>query len=159
MVPELGQHIRGPQRRGRRFMALIARASTGPIGCLLHGVYREHSKTDRQTMLHGNLAQTQGGLTRSVLEVWGVAPDNRAQSNQAAVRLRLCGDRRRHWKLEGTRQPDNINGIPTDAGLGATRQSAIQELGRDQLIVAAYQDRHSPAGAQAAGEVGHQVSE
>jgi hypothetical protein len=34
----------------------------------------------------------------------------------------------------------------------------LEKLGGDQLIVAAYQDRHSPGGAEAAGEVGHGIS-
>ena len=80
-------------------------------------------------------------------------------ATRQAVALRLRRGRR------GRAGSSNAPGSHTtstllarEPGFPAAGERPLQELGGDQLVVAAYQDRHSPGGAKATGEVGHGIS-
>ena len=109
-------------------------------------------------MPHRHRAQPPGGLTRDVVEVRRFSPDDRAQRDQTGIPAGLRRRRRRHRKLERTGQPHDVHLLARKPCFLAAGEGSLEELGGDQLVVAAYQDRHSPGGAEAAGEVGHGIS-
>jgi hypothetical protein len=71
--------------RGRGLMPLVTRASPRPVDGLLHGIHREYPETDRQRVTHGNLGQASSRLPRDVVEVRGLAPDDRTQRDEAGI--------------------------------------------------------------------------
>ena len=125
-------------------MSLVPGAAAGSLDGLLHGIYGKDPETHRQTIAHGYISQAMCSLTCHVVEVWSIATNNGPQGNEAAVPMGLCGHRCGGRQLEGTGEPYHIDSIPRYTGLTAAGQSPLEEFGGDQLVVAAYQNRHSP---------------
>ena len=109
-------------------------------------------------MPHRDLTQAPGSFTRHIVEVGCFSPDDRTQSNQAGVIPGFRSDSSRGRQLECPRNPDDIDVLRIETGLATARHGAFKQRAGDQLVVSAYQDRHSPRGTQATGEVGHGVS-
>jgi hypothetical protein len=157
---QLGQSIRGTQSRSGSFVTLVAGTAAGPVRGLLQGVHRQHTESYGKRMTHGDFIEAACRLTSDILEVGSLASDYGSEGNEARVAAGLCRRRGRGRQLEGTREPDHVDVIAWESGFGATSQRTIEKFPRDQLVVAANQNRDPPRGAQAAGEVGHEsVSE
>jgi len=109
-------------------------------------------------MAHCYGAQPAAGLACDILEVRGFSTDDRSQRDQTGIPAGFRRRRRRHRELERTGQPHDVHLLTRQPGFLTAGERPLEKLGGDQLIVAAYQDRHSPGGAEAAGEVGHGIS-
>jgi len=158
MRPQLSQGVCCPQCRSGCIVTLVARASAGSVCRLLQRVHRQHTEADRQRVAYRYGAQPPGGLACDVLEMRGFSPDNCSKRDQTAIPAGFRCRRRGHRELKRTGQPDDIDLLARKPGFVTAGEGPLEKLGGDQLIVAAYQDRHSPGGAEAAGEVGHGIS-
>jgi hypothetical protein len=106
-----------------------------------------------------HLIEAPGGFSCHIVEVGGVASDDRAQRHQAGIRPGIRRRGRRGRKFECTRDPNHVDHVPGDSGFSAACEGAFKQSAGNQLVVAADQNRHSPGAAKATGEVGHGVSE
>jgi hypothetical protein len=152
---QLGQRVRGAEGRRRRLVALVAGVSAGTVGGLLKRVNGEHAEANRKRVAHGHLIEAASGFARDIVEVGRLSPDDSSQGNKARVSPGFRRRRGRRGELESTWKPDHVHFLARKPGFLTAGECPIEQLGGDQLVVAAYQDRHSPGGAQAAGEVGH----
>ncbi len=146
------------QRGNRSLVAFIACAPAGAVDRLLQSVYRQDAKAHRNAVTQRHLLQASGGLAGHVLEVRCVSPNDGAESHDTAVGPGFRRDRGGSRQLECAGEPHHIHHVPLHPCFAAAQQGTLQELGGNQFVVAAHQDRRPPAGAQPAGEVGHWVS-
>ena len=127
------------------------------IACCMVSTVSTPKPTGSRVM-HCHRIEAPGCFTGHVLEVRSLPPYHCPEGYQAGIAPGLGRGRRCGRKLECSRDPDDIDVCHGQSGFLATGQRTLEQLGRDQLVVSAYQDRHPPGGAKAAGEVGHGVS-
>src|SRR3954451_5441087 len=147
--------VRREERRLGRFVSLVAGAPAGAFGRLAQGVHGEKAESDGQAVPQRDLAEAPRGLTRDVLEVRRLAPDHRAQGDEAAIPSGRAGRGRGDRQLESPRHPDDIDLVVGHARGTAAGPRALEQPRGDQLVIAAHQDRHAPGGAKAGMELGH----
>jgi hypothetical protein len=152
---KLRDSIRGPERRSRGLVTLVAGDTARALGSLLQCIHGQHTEADRQGVAHRHLIEATSRLPGDIVEVGSLSADDGSKSNQARIAPGLCCSRRTRSQLECAGQPDNVDLVTGDPGFAAARERTIEELPGDEFVVAAYQDRHSPGGAKAAGEVRH----
>jgi hypothetical protein len=102
MAPELREKICRPKRRICRLIPFVSGAPSGPIGRLLHGFNGEHAESYRNAIANGHRVDPPGSLTRHVLEMRSLAPDDRPERNQTAIG---AARRRRCRRCRSTRRP------------------------------------------------------
>ena len=153
--PKLSDRIRGTERRSRGLVTLVAGGTSCPLGGLLERIHGQHTEADRQRVADRHLIEATSRLTGDIFEVGSLPTDDGSKSNQARIAAGLCRCRRTGSQLECARQPDDVDLVKGDPGFAAAGERTIEELLGDEFVVAAYEDRHSPGGAKAAGEVSH----
>src|SRR5918994_5691946 len=153
--PKLSDRIRGAERRSRGLVPLIARGTACALGGLLEGIHGQHPEADRQRVAHRHLIEATSRFTGDIFEVGSLPPDDGSKSTQTRVAAVLRRCRRTGSQLECARQPDDVDLVTGDPGFAAAGERTIEELLGDEFVVAAYQDRHSPGGAKAAGDFSH----
>jgi hypothetical protein len=152
---KLGDCISRAESGRSGLVTLVPCGTACPFGGLLECINRQHAEAYRQRVPDCHIVEAPGRLTGDIVEVGSLAPDNGPKSNQARISAGACGRSRSGSQLECAWQPDDVDLVAGNPSFAAAGERAIEELLGDEFVVAAYEDRHSPGGAKAAGEVSH----